>query len=108
MNQMTFIACLLSGILWQPISKKLQESSHLGEKVHKNSILPLFEDGYYSVEKGKLVPLASLTGCFRFFKSIIWSIGLGYSALNTARSSLSVFGIQFDGIAVGCNVTVII
>lgn len=37
----------------------------------------------------------------------MFELGLSYSAINTARSSLSAFGIQYDGIAVGYNVTVV-
>ena len=57
-NQMTLIACRISGnrTKTEDFQKKLQASSWLlGDKVRKNSMLPIFEDGYVSVVRGKLV-----------------------------------------------------
>lgn len=39
--------------------------------------------------------------------TILFSEGLSYSALNTARSALSAYGISHNGILIGKNVTII-
>lgn len=62
-KQMTLIACRLSGnpMKSKEFRKKLRTlSQHLGEKVLKNSILSLSEDGYVSVAHGKLIPFNHL------------------------------------------------
>ena len=49
--------------------------------------------------------LPALTDVLDFLTEL-YDQGLSYSAINSARSSLSAFGIQCNGIAVGSNVTI--
>ena len=44
--------------------------------------------------------------CFGLFDRFIYQ-GLSYSSINCARSALSAFGVMFNGVSVGSNVTII-
>jgi hypothetical protein len=103
---MVLIVCKLSGSPMKNkdfLKKQPQLSCNLGDKELLSSTHPTSKDGPYIVIKKQIDPVSATTPQALDFLVELFENGIGYSAINTARSALSCILKPIDGIPFGCQ-----
>lgn len=108
-KKMVLMACRLSGnpLQHKGFLRRLEtSSSNLGGKEVKNNTHLTLRGGFRSVMDNKLIVLPPLYPKRYTFLVELYESGIGYSGINTARSSSSCVVKPINGISLGSHLTV--